>query len=63
VTATTGNEIDSVILQIKGLVYVRALLEARGIGEAELAEYRAELARQRRRLAELVGDPSGVPVD
>jgi hypothetical protein len=47
-------EIESVILHIKGLVFVHALLEAHGAGEAELAEHRAELARQRRRLAELV---------
>jgi hypothetical protein len=55
VTATTNRELDNLILQIKGLVFARALLEEKGASEAELAEYRAELERQRRRLAALVG--------
>jgi hypothetical protein len=55
VTATANRELDNLILQIKGLVFVRALLEEKGASEVELAEYRAELERQRRRLAALVG--------
>jgi hypothetical protein len=48
------RELESLILHIKGLVFVQALLEDKGASEAELAEYRAELARQRILLAELV---------
>jgi hypothetical protein len=48
------QKIEGVILQIKGLVFVRALLEQRGATEPELAEHSAELNRQRDRLAELV---------
>jgi hypothetical protein len=54
VTATENSELESLILHIKGLVFVQALLEARGAAAAELAEHRAELERERRRLAELV---------
>ena len=53
-TATANRELDNLILQIKGLLFVRALLEEKGASEAELAEYQAELERQRRRLAALV---------
>jgi hypothetical protein len=53
-TATANRELEGLILQIKGLVFVQALLDDKGADEAELAAYRAELARQRRRLAELV---------
>jgi hypothetical protein len=52
-SAAAKRELDNLILQIKGLVFVQALLEDRGVSEAELAEYRTELARQRRRLAAL----------
>jgi hypothetical protein len=62
VTATASTEIDSVALHIKGLLYVSALLEAQGAREAELAEHRAELARQRRRLADLLAELA-VPTD
>jgi hypothetical protein len=48
------RELESLSLHIKGLLFVQALLEARGAGPAELAEHRAELERERRRLAELV---------
>ena len=48
------SEIDRVLLHIKGLVYVRALLEAQGASEAEIAEHTAELERKRERLARLV---------
>jgi hypothetical protein len=51
---TMDQKIEGVILQIKGLVFVRALLEQRGATEPELAEHSAELNRQRDRLAELV---------
>jgi hypothetical protein len=50
------QKIEGVLLQIKGLVFVRALLELRGASEVELAEHSAELNRQRDRLAELARD-------
>jgi hypothetical protein len=48
------REIDRLLLQIRGLVLVRALLEARGAGQSEIAAHTAELERQRERLSELV---------
>jgi hypothetical protein len=53
---TTDQEIEDVLLHIKGLVLVHALLEQRGVSEPELAEHSAELNRQRNRLADLVRD-------
>jgi hypothetical protein len=48
------NEIDRLLLHIKGLVYARALLEENGASQVEIAEHTAELERQREQLAELV---------
>jgi hypothetical protein len=48
------SEIDGLLLHIKGLVYVRALLEENGASQAEIAQHTAELERQREHLAELV---------
>ena len=53
------SEIDSVLLHIKGLVYVRALLEDHGASEAEIAQHTAELERERERLAQLVRAGAG----
>ena len=53
-TAAPNGELQNLILQIKGLVFAQALLEDKGASEAELAAHRAELARQRILLAELV---------
>jgi hypothetical protein len=47
-------ELDRVLLHIKGLVFVRALLQEQGASEAEIAEHTDELERQRERLAQLV---------
>ena len=52
-TAATNHELEALILQIKGLVFVQALLEDKGGSEAELAAHRDELARQRMVLAEI----------
>jgi hypothetical protein len=52
--STDEGDIDRLLLHIKGLVLVRALLEAQGASRAEIAEHSAELERQRERLAELV---------
>ena len=55
-----GREIDRLLLQIKGLVYVRELLRQRGASETKLEEHSAELGRLRWRLARLVkGDLEG----
>jgi len=48
------REVDDLLLHLKGLVLVRALLEERGAGEAELREHGDEIERLRNRLAALV---------
>ena len=53
------GDIDRVLLHIKGLVYVRALLEDKGASEAEIAAHTAELERERERLARLVRAEAG----
>jgi hypothetical protein len=45
---------DDLVLQLKGLVHVRALLESRGASSEELDAHTAEIARVRSELAELV---------
>ena len=47
-------EIDDLLLRIRGLVFVNAILDERGAGEAELEEHRRELERLRSRLVDLV---------
>jgi hypothetical protein len=54
VHAVSESAIDSVLLHIKGLVFVRALLEEQGASRAEIAEHTAEIERERDRLAALV---------
>jgi hypothetical protein len=49
-----SRELDDLILTLKGLVHVRALLEARGATDQELGAHTDEIARVRARLAELV---------
>jgi hypothetical protein len=46
-------------MQIRGLVFVRAILEQRGAGASELEEHRLETERLRRRLARVVADGTG----
>jgi hypothetical protein len=48
------NELDDLVLQLKGLVLVQGLRERRGADAGELAMYRAEIDRVRERLADLV---------
>ena len=45
------DEIDELLLRIKGLVYVRAILEERGVDAAVLETHGRELERLRERLA------------
>jgi hypothetical protein len=48
------SEIDDLLLQLVGLVRVRALLDERGASEAELEEHSAEIGRLRWRLVRTV---------
>ena len=52
--APRSRELDDLVLRLKGLVHVRALLEARGASDQELDAHTDEIARVRVRLAELV---------
>jgi hypothetical protein len=47
------REVDDLVLQLKGLVHVRALLETRGATEAELEAHTREIAKVRGELARL----------
>jgi hypothetical protein len=55
------DDLNRLLLHIRGLVLVRALLEARGASQAEIADHSAELERQRERLAELVSQQMHPP--
>jgi hypothetical protein len=52
-TAVRQPRLDDLVLQLKGLVHVRALLETRGASPAELSAYGDEIARVRAHLARL----------
>jgi hypothetical protein len=47
------NEINDLLLHIRGLVLVREILRQRGVSQAELDAHTAELERLKHRLAEL----------
>ena len=49
-----GHEIDDLLLQARGLVLVRDLLEERGATRTEIDAHTLELARVRARLAAAV---------
>ena len=53
------HEITDVLTQLKGLVLVQPILEARGMSNAELARHTGEIDRVRARLAELVRSSGG----
>ena len=53
-TAVAQREVDDLVLQLKGLVHVRALLETRGASTAELDAHSDEIARIRAELARRV---------
>jgi hypothetical protein len=53
-TVLERRQVDDLVLQLKGLVHVRALLETRGASAAELDEHSEEIARIRARLADRV---------
>ena len=48
------RELEDLVLQLKGLVHVRALLETRGASTAELDAHSDEIARIRAELAQHV---------
>jgi hypothetical protein len=54
------REIDDLVLDLKGLVLVRGLLERRGAGSPELELYSAEIERVRERLAGAVRETGDV---
>ena len=49
----SARELADAVLELKGLVHVRAILEDRGTSDAEIAAHTAEIERVRERLAEL----------
>jgi phosphatidylserine/phosphatidylglycerophosphate/cardiolipin synthase-like enzyme len=49
-----AHEIDDLLLQARGLVLVRDLLDDRGATRAEIDAHNAELARVRAYLADLI---------
>jgi hypothetical protein len=51
---TLQRDVDDLVLQLKGLVHVRALLETRGASMAELDAHTNEIARIRAELANRV---------
>jgi len=51
-----GDEVEDLLMQIKGLVFVRAILEQRGASPPELDAQRLETERLRSRLARVVAD-------
>jgi hypothetical protein len=53
---TLTNEVEELLLGIKGLIFARAILEQRGASEVELEEHQREIERLRWRLASLIGD-------
>jgi hypothetical protein len=52
-TAVLQREVDDLVLQLKGLVHVRALLESRGASAAEIGAHTEEIERVRGELARL----------
>jgi hypothetical protein len=55
------REVSDAVLQLKGLVHVRAILEERGASEAELDAHTAEIERVRERLALLAREAEVLP--
>ena len=51
------HEINDVLMQLKGLVHVRALLEGRCASAEELAAHTQEIARVRAELAQFRMEP------
>jgi hypothetical protein len=60
VTVLEHRQVDDLVLQLKGLVHVRALLETRGASAAELDAHSDEIARIRAELAHRVRELDSV---
>jgi hypothetical protein len=54
--ARSGDEVEDLLLRIRGLVFVQAILQQRGATPSELEEHRRETERLRRRLARVVAE-------
>jgi hypothetical protein len=57
--AVRQSRLDDLVLQLKGLVHVRALLETRDASPAELNAHGDEIARVRGELARLAQSTAG----
>jgi hypothetical protein len=57
-----AREVDDLLLQVRGLVLVRDLLEERGATRAEVDAHTSELERARHRLAVIIGGDATEPV-
>ena len=55
---SAASKLDELILELKGLVYARAILESRGAPAESIQTHDAEIERVRERLAELVVMPA-----
>ena len=53
------HEITDVLTQLKGLILVQPILEARGVSNEELERHTGEIDRVRAELAELVRSSGG----
>jgi len=53
------HEINDLLTQLKGLVLVQPILEAKGVSNEELERHTDEINRVRTRLAELVRSSGG----
>ena len=53
------RRLDDLVLQLKGLVHVRALLETHGASTAEVTAHSDEIARVRAELARFVKATAG----
>jgi hypothetical protein len=53
------HEINDVLTQLKGLVLVQPMLEARGVSNEELERHTGEIDRVRAQLADLVRSSGG----
>ena len=55
-----GRDVADAVLQLKGLVLVRAILEERGATEAEIAAHTVEIERVRQELADRARTAEGL---
>lgn len=51
---TLANDVEELLLRIRGLIFARAILDQRGATQVELEEHQLEIERLRWRLASLM---------